>query len=175
MRLPAGTSFDRSNGDETLYLKMYGRKLYNYALTYVPGVVKQSLERAGSVDPSLDMDQIKGLLALSAKSITVNEIVQAEMEAKKPKEFKKIEQAWDLVADGDAFLADQDYLGAVESYQEAQREVQGIGRRWPGYTKSKYKWFGHFFRLGWSRWSGYHWGRTLHCFCLHTGFHVRKG
>jgi 3-oxoacyl-[acyl-carrier-protein] synthase-3 len=26
---------------------MFGRKLYNYALTYVPGVVKQSLERAG--------------------------------------------------------------------------------------------------------------------------------
>lgn len=42
-----GTSYDRSNGDETLYLKMYGRKLYNYALTHVPGVVKASLDRAG--------------------------------------------------------------------------------------------------------------------------------
>ena len=42
-----GTSFDRSDGDDTLYLKMYGRKLYNYALTNVPGVVKKSLERAG--------------------------------------------------------------------------------------------------------------------------------
>jgi 3-oxoacyl-[acyl-carrier-protein] synthase-3 len=42
-----GESFDRSNGEQTLYLKMYGRKLYNYALTNVPGVVKKSLDRAG--------------------------------------------------------------------------------------------------------------------------------
>jgi 3-oxoacyl-[acyl-carrier-protein] synthase-3 len=42
-----GESFDRTTGDQTLYLKMYGRKLYNYALTYVPGVVKTSLDRAG--------------------------------------------------------------------------------------------------------------------------------
>ena len=42
-----GESFDRSGGDTTLYLKMYGRKLYNYALTHVPGVVKKSLEKAG--------------------------------------------------------------------------------------------------------------------------------
>ena len=42
-----GKSYDRSDGDETLYLKMYGRKLYNYALTHVPGVVKASLDRAG--------------------------------------------------------------------------------------------------------------------------------
>ena len=42
-----GESYDHSNGDEILYLKMYGRKLYNYALTNVPGVVKKSLDRAG--------------------------------------------------------------------------------------------------------------------------------
>jgi len=42
-----GESYDRSDGDTTLYLKMYGRKLYNYALTHVPGVVKKSLEKAG--------------------------------------------------------------------------------------------------------------------------------
>jgi 3-oxoacyl-[acyl-carrier-protein] synthase-3 len=42
-----GESYDSSNGDQTLYLKMYGRKLYNYALTNVPGVVKRSLDRAG--------------------------------------------------------------------------------------------------------------------------------
>ncbi len=42
-----GESYDRSNADETLYLKMYGRKLYNYALSNVPGLVKKSLDRAG--------------------------------------------------------------------------------------------------------------------------------
>jgi 3-oxoacyl-[acyl-carrier-protein] synthase-3 len=42
-----GRSYDPDHDDGTLYLKMYGRKLYNYALTNVPGVVKKSLDRAG--------------------------------------------------------------------------------------------------------------------------------
>jgi 3-oxoacyl-[acyl-carrier-protein] synthase-3 len=42
-----GESYEQGHGDKTLYLKMFGRKLYNYALTNVPGVVKQSLDRAG--------------------------------------------------------------------------------------------------------------------------------
>ena len=40
-------SFNRETGDERLYLKMKGRKLYEYALATVPGVVRQSLEKAG--------------------------------------------------------------------------------------------------------------------------------
>lgn len=42
-----GPSFNREGGNGQLYLKMQGRKLYEYALTTVPGVVRQSLERAG--------------------------------------------------------------------------------------------------------------------------------
>lgn len=34
------------NSDDTLYLKMKGRKLYEYALTHVPDVVKKSLDEA---------------------------------------------------------------------------------------------------------------------------------
>jgi len=49
-----GETYDQGNGDEVLYLKMYGRKLYNYALTTVPGVVKKSLDRAG-----LDLGDVK--------------------------------------------------------------------------------------------------------------------
>ena len=41
------TSFNRDSGDRMLYLKMQGRKLYEYALATVPGVVKESLDRAG--------------------------------------------------------------------------------------------------------------------------------
>lgn len=33
--------------NDSLYMKMDGRKLYQYALTHVPGVVKTSLEKAG--------------------------------------------------------------------------------------------------------------------------------
>ncbi len=42
-----GESYKPDFEDNRLFLKMYGRKLYNYALTNVPGVVKQSLDRAG--------------------------------------------------------------------------------------------------------------------------------
>ena len=42
-----GASYQDPAGDGPLCLKMEGRKLYEYALTTVPGVVRQSLERAG--------------------------------------------------------------------------------------------------------------------------------
>ena len=42
-----GESYNPDFHDDRLFLKMFGRKLYNYALTNVPGVVKQSLDRAG--------------------------------------------------------------------------------------------------------------------------------
>jgi len=43
LRMDSSFNSDR---DDTLYLKMDGRKLYQYALTNVPGVVKQSLDCA---------------------------------------------------------------------------------------------------------------------------------
>jgi 3-oxoacyl-[acyl-carrier-protein] synthase III len=48
-----GPSFNQT-GDDRLCLKMQGRKLYEYALTTVPGVVRQSLERAGLVLTDVD-------------------------------------------------------------------------------------------------------------------------
>lgn len=45
--LQMGASYDPALGDRRLFLKMQGRKLYEYALITVPGVVRQSLERAG--------------------------------------------------------------------------------------------------------------------------------
>ena len=47
----------KPDSDDTLYLKMDGRKLYQYALSNVPGLVKQSLEKAG-----IDLDQVKKVL-----------------------------------------------------------------------------------------------------------------
>lgn len=49
-----GESYNPEFKDNTLFLKMYGRKLYNYALTNVPGIVKKSLDRAG-----LDLADVK--------------------------------------------------------------------------------------------------------------------
>jgi len=42
-----GSTYDVKTVSDGLYLKMYGRRLYEYALTHVPGVVEKSLERAG--------------------------------------------------------------------------------------------------------------------------------
>jgi 3-oxoacyl-[acyl-carrier-protein] synthase-3 len=40
-------SYDSAADDPNLYLKMHGRRLYNYALSTVPGVVEEALGRAG--------------------------------------------------------------------------------------------------------------------------------
>jgi 3-oxoacyl-[acyl-carrier-protein] synthase III len=42
-----GKSFDPRFEDDRLFLKMHGRQLYEYALATLPGVVRQSLEKAG--------------------------------------------------------------------------------------------------------------------------------
>jgi 3-oxoacyl-[acyl-carrier-protein] synthase-3 len=42
-----GPSYDQDHPDDRLFLKMYGRKVYEYAVQTVPGVVRESLERAG--------------------------------------------------------------------------------------------------------------------------------
>lgn len=42
-----GPSYDGDEEEGGLFLKMHGRKLYEYALTHVPSVVRTSLDRAG--------------------------------------------------------------------------------------------------------------------------------
>lgn len=54
--LSMNQSYHSDNGD-TLYMKMDGRKLYQYAITNVPGLVKESIEKAG-----LDLSDIKKVL-----------------------------------------------------------------------------------------------------------------
>jgi 3-oxoacyl-[acyl-carrier-protein] synthase-3 len=49
-----GPSYKEGHEPTRLYIKMHGRKLYEYALNNVPGVVKQSLDRAG-----LDLGDVK--------------------------------------------------------------------------------------------------------------------
>ena len=66
-----GETYDQGNGDQTLYLKMYGRKLYNYALTNVPGVVKKSLDRAG-----LGLEDVKKVFLHQANAKMDEEILK---------------------------------------------------------------------------------------------------
>ena len=47
----------KPGSDDTLYMKMDGRKLYQYALSNVPGLVKESLDKAGVL-----LDEVKKVL-----------------------------------------------------------------------------------------------------------------
>ena len=89
--------------------------------------IKQALEyleAAEAADPSLDLMYDKGLLALAGKSITVGAIAEAAAVAFKSNDLEKIQQATYLVTQGDALLAAQNYVGAMDKYQRAVREVQ---------------------------------------------------
>lgn len=55
--LTSGESFNPEFGGKDLYIKMAGHKLYVYAISYVPGVVKDSIEKAG-----LHLSDIKKVL-----------------------------------------------------------------------------------------------------------------
>ena len=59
------------NHDDTLYLKMDGRKLYSYALSNVPGVVKESMDKAG-----ISLDNIKKVLIHQANEKMDEAILQ---------------------------------------------------------------------------------------------------
>jgi hypothetical protein len=53
-------------------------------------------------------------------------IAEATAAANTQNDPLKIQQATDLVAEGDALLTIPDYVSAVGKYQEAVRTVQGI-------------------------------------------------
>jgi len=55
--LYSGGSSNTELADENLYIKMEGRKIYEYALTNVPLAIKQTLEKAG-----LELKDVKKLL-----------------------------------------------------------------------------------------------------------------
>lgn len=58
-----GPSFDPDYPGRELFLKMRGRKLYEYALTTVPGVVNESLDKAG-----LDLGDVSKVLLHQANA-----------------------------------------------------------------------------------------------------------
>jgi 3-oxoacyl-[acyl-carrier-protein] synthase III len=61
----------KKDSDDTLYLKMDGRKLYQYALSHVPGLVKESIEKAG-----LELSDIKKVLIHQANAKMDEAILQ---------------------------------------------------------------------------------------------------
>jgi 3-oxoacyl-[acyl-carrier-protein] synthase-3 len=67
-------SYNPQYKDDTLFLKMNGRKLYEYALNTVPGVVKQAIDKSG-----LDISQIHKVLIHQANAKMDEAIMQRTM------------------------------------------------------------------------------------------------
>ncbi|MDN3670976.1 ketoacyl-ACP synthase III [Echinicola jeungdonensis] len=63
MLLKMGLSYNPDYKDDTLFMKMNGRKLYEYALNTVPGLVKETLDLAG-----LEISDIKKILIHQANA-----------------------------------------------------------------------------------------------------------
>ncbi len=66
-----GSSYDPDCDVDGIFLKMHGRKLYEYALNNVPGVVKDSLDRAG-----LTLGDVKKILIHQANAKMDDAIVK---------------------------------------------------------------------------------------------------
>jgi 3-oxoacyl-[acyl-carrier-protein] synthase-3 len=58
-----GKSFDPGYEDDRLFLKMHGRQLYEYAVTTMPGLIAQSLQKAG-----VRLDEVSKVLIHQANS-----------------------------------------------------------------------------------------------------------
>ncbi len=86
----------------------------------------QELEAAEARDASLDLTILKSLLALTAKSVAVDALERAEATARNPAHDRKIQNAANQITEGDGLLAARDYVGAVDSYQEAVREASSV-------------------------------------------------
>jgi 3-oxoacyl-[acyl-carrier-protein] synthase III len=71
--LSMGPPFETEEGDEDLFLKMEGRKLYRYALCTVPLAIKECLERAG-----MDIGEVDKLLLHQANG-KMNEAILAAL------------------------------------------------------------------------------------------------
>lgn len=52
-----GKSFDNSKDEHTRYIKMYGRKIYEFGLSYVPTAMKEALDKSG-----VDIADVKKIL-----------------------------------------------------------------------------------------------------------------
>ncbi|MGL2964488.1 3-oxoacyl-ACP synthase III family protein [Flavobacterium sp. RSB2_4_14] len=66
-----GGSFNKENNQDIRYIKMYGRKIYEFALSNVPKAMKECLENSG-----IDISQLKKILIHQANEKMDEAIVQ---------------------------------------------------------------------------------------------------
>lgn len=97
----------------------------NAALEKVQHAV-QYLLLAEAADPSLDLRYVRDLLALAAKSVAIDAVIQAKSLATTSNQLRKTQDAGALVVEGDDLLVALDHVAAVDAYQQAGRGVLGI-------------------------------------------------
>jgi 1-phosphatidylinositol phosphodiesterase len=73
-----------------------------------------------------DLSNIKSLLTLTAKSIAMDAVQQADAAASNNSQHDAVASAHALIAKGDSLLAAHSYVETVGIYQDAARAVQGI-------------------------------------------------
>lgn len=112
---------DASNG----FLSLLEKGNLNAALEKMKQAL-QYMESAETVNPGFDLTFDKGFLALAGKSVAVEALGEATSAASKPKDLEKIQQATELLDQGDALLVIPDYVDAVDKYRQAVRAIMGI-------------------------------------------------
>lgn len=83
---------------------------------------------ASAADPTLDTQFIRGILALTGKSVAVQAIARAESRASNPSDDDKIASARASVAAGDDDLAAGDHVGAVSHYKVSVQTLADLGQ-----------------------------------------------
>lgn len=87
----------------------------------------QHQEAAELADPALSFTKLKSLIALAAKSVTVDAINRAEARASNGGQRKQVEAAKGLLRQGQTLLVRRNYTGAVDSFGKALGKTQFAG------------------------------------------------
>jgi VCBS repeat-containing protein len=91
---------------------------WNAALVKIEKAI-EDLEAAEAADSTLDLSEIKELLALTAKSVALDIIEQAQAVASTPADQQEIDDAIAFIVAGELSLESGDYLGAVGNFRDA--------------------------------------------------------
>jgi hypothetical protein len=97
----------------------------NAALVKLKKVI-DTLEDAEAADPGLDLTTLKGLIALSAKSVALDAIAEADAATSGPAADAVLQEASDRIDGGDDRVAVGDYTGAIDEYRKAVQLAEGL-------------------------------------------------
>ena len=84
------------------------------------------LKNAEAADPGLDLTALKQAIALTAKSLAVYAITQAEATAVTPQDYEKLAAAQAFLADGQDLLGQNEFVSAVQAFQDVFKKVAAM-------------------------------------------------